>query len=269
MKPTLAAMSLSMLAAVGSAHDHAELSVEQLRNQVSFAPVAGSSMPSTAAFADENDRSMALRYWVSARPTFLALVYYDCEDICDVVEESLLSALRATSLQPGMDYDVVLVSLADRETPSLARARKQALLAHDAPQEAAAWHFLTGNAASIAELTQAAGVHYVSSAAGDRIAHPAGILLLEPPGRIAQYFPGVEFHPGDLRHAIIDASAGRTGSFSDRVWLLCHHYDPSTGRYGPLIFTLMRALGTASMLGVALLLVFLWRNERGKRRVPD
>ncbi len=265
----LAAMVLLMLAIVASAHDHAGLSVEQLRNQVAFAPVAGTSMPATAGFADENGQPMALQYWISARPTFLALVYYDCEDLCDVVEENLLAALRATSLQPGIDYDVVLVSLAAEETPSVARERKQALLAHDVPQQAAAWHFLTGNAASVTELARAAGLHYASGASGDRIAHPAGVLLLAPPGRIAQYFPGVEFHAGDLRRAVVDASAGRTGTFSDRVWLLCHHYDPSTGRYGPLIFNATRALGAASMLGIALLLVVLWRNGRGKQRAPD
>ena len=240
-----------------------------MRNQVSFAPVAGTSMPSTADFADENGQSMALQHWVSARPTFLALVYYDCEDLCDVVEENLLSALRATPLQPGTDYDVVLVSLAAQETPSLARERKRALLARDTPLEAAAWHFLTGNTASVAKLARAAGFRYAAIASGDRIAHPAGVLLLAPPGRIAQYFPGVEFRAGDLRHAVVDASAGRTGTFSDRVWLLCHHYDPSTGHYGPLIFTATRALGAGSMVGLALLLVVLWRNERGKQRAPD
>ena len=70
----------------------------------------------------------------------------DCEDLCDVVEENLLSALRATPLPPAADYDVVLVSLAAQGTLSLARARKRALLGLDAPQEAAAWHFLTCNA---------------------------------------------------------------------------------------------------------------------------
>lgn len=212
---------------------------------------------------------MPLHDWLAAKPAFLALVYYDCQDLCSIVEQNLLSALRVASLKPGQDYGVVLVSLAPRETPSLAGDRKHELLEPDNSGNAAAWHFLTADAATIAALTRAAGLRYASNAQGDRIAHPAGVLLLTPTGRIAQYFPGVDFRPVDLRHAVADASAGRTGSFSDRVWLLCHRYDPSTGHYGPLIFDATRALGASTILAVALLLIVLRRNERHTPRPAD
>jgi protein SCO1/2 len=266
MKSISSLMFLLMLACGAAAHGDGELSADQLRERVSFIPVPGAGMPLDASFTDEHGRSMPLQDWLAGKPAFLAVVYYDCEDLCSVVEQNLLSALRATPLHAGLDYDVVLVSLAPGDGPALAAERKRALLAPDASGEAASWHFLTGGAASIAALTQAAGLRYAQIAGSDHIAHPAGVLLLTPAGRIAQYFPGVDFRPDDLRHAVVDASAGRTGSFSDRIWLLCHRYDPSTGHYGPLIFDATRALGVATILAVALLLIVLWRNERSARR---
>jgi protein SCO1/2 len=268
MKSTLVALAVLMLTLAAAAQGHGALSADQLRDRVSFEPVAGASMPLNAAFTDERGRSLPLQGWLAARPTFLALVYFDCDDLCSIVEQNLLSALRTSSLRPGLDYSVVLVSLASQESSSLAADRKRELLAGDEPGEAEAWHFLTGSAESIDVLTRAAGLRYASVPDSDRIAHPAGILLLSPPGRIAQYFPGVDFRPDELRHAVIDASAGRAGSFSDRVWLLCHRYDPSTGHYSPLISAATRALGATTLLALALLIIVLWRNDRALRRGP-
>ena len=73
---------------------------------------------------------------------------------------------------------------------------------------------------AIAELAQAAGFHYVRDPASGQYAHPAGVLLLTPAGRIARYFAGVDFPERELKYGLIEASSNRIGSPVDRLWLL-------------------------------------------------
>ena len=92
MKSTLVALAVLMLTLAAAAQGHGALSADQLRDRVSFEPVAGASMPLNAAFTDERGRSLPLQGWLAARPTFLGLVYFDCDDLCSIVEQNLLSA---------------------------------------------------------------------------------------------------------------------------------------------------------------------------------
>ena len=44
-----------------------------------------------------------------------------------------------------------------------------------------------------------------------QFAHPTGIIVLTPDGRIARYLFGIDYGPRDLRLALVDASAGKVG----------------------------------------------------------
>ena len=133
------------------------------------------------------------------------------------------------------------------------------------PRSASGWHFLTGGKDSIARVAGAAGFRYAWDDELHQYAHPAGLVLLTPEGRISRYFFGVDFAPGEMRYALIEASGSRMGSLSDRVWLLCHRYDPRTGRYEGLVLGAMRAFGLAIALALATLIVVLCLAERRKR----
>jgi protein SCO1/2 len=67
----------------------------------------------------------------------------------------------ACSLEPGKDFEIVTVSFDPRDTPATATAKKAVYLDRYKRPAAAAWHFLTGDPASIAKLTRAAGFRYV------------------------------------------------------------------------------------------------------------
>ena len=56
---------------------------------------------------------------------------------------------------------------------------------------------------------------------------------------------GVSPDPTDLRLALTEAGEGKLGGWRDQLLLLCYHYDPGTGRYGPLIWTALRVGGRA------------------------
>ena len=65
-----------------------------------------------------------------------------------------------------------------------------------------------------------------------QFAHPSGVIVLTPDGRLARYMFGIEYGPRDLRLALVEASAGTLGTAVDTLLLYCYHYDPMTGRYG-------------------------------------
>jgi hypothetical protein len=82
------------------------------------------------------------------KPVVLALVYYECPGLCDLILNGLSHAMEQISLNVGSDYEVVTVSFNPKETWQLATAKKANYIekykARRAPRPEG-WHFLTGD----------------------------------------------------------------------------------------------------------------------------
>ena len=155
--------------------------------------------------------------------------------LCTLVLNGLASALKVLSFDAGKEFEVVTVSFNPADTPALAAAKKQTYLKEYGRAGAAAgWHFLTGDAAAIEQLTRAVGFRYKYVPEQQQFAHAAGIMVLTPQGKLARYFYGVEFSPRDLRLGLIEAAQNKIGSAVDQLLLFCFHYDPATGKYGAI-----------------------------------
>src|SRR5208282_3878719 len=76
----------------------------------------GAQVPIGVPFTDESGRSVTLRDYLG-KPVILALVYYQCPSLCNMVLNGVLRSLRALQMTAGSDYDVVAVSFDPRETP--------------------------------------------------------------------------------------------------------------------------------------------------------
>jgi len=197
----------------------------------------------------------------------LAFVYYDCPMLCTQVLSSMTSTFGVLALDPGRDFEIVVVSFDPRETPALA-AEKKALYVErfGRPGTEGGWHFLTGDEASVKRLTAAAGFRYVWDEKSGQFAHPSGVIVTTPDGRLARYLFGLEYGPRDLRFALIEASEGRVGTAVDSLLLYCYHYDPMTGRYGLVIMRALRLAGAATVLLLgAFITVMVRRERRGAR----
>ena len=164
----------------------------------------------------------------------LVFAYYDCPMLCTLAINGLSSALNVLSLEAGRLISRSSRSASTRATrPPAPPPRKPATSnATNAPAPPTAWHFLTGDQPSIDRLTKAAGFRYAWDQETKQFAHPTGIIVLTPDGRMARYLFGIEYGPRDLRLAIVEASSGKVGSPVDALLLYCYHYDPMTGRYG-------------------------------------
>jgi protein SCO1/2 len=220
-------------------------------------------VPLDTTFRDEAGQTVRLGDYFGKRPVVMVFAYYDCPMLCTLVINGLSSALNVLSLSPGKDFEIVTVSFDSRDTPASASAKKAAYLDRYTRAGAAeGWHFLTGDQPSIDRLTKAAGFRYVWDKDTKQFAHPTGVIVLTPDGRLARYLFGIEYGPRDLRFAIVEASAGKIGSAVDSLLLYCYHYDPMTGRYGLVIMRALRLAGAATVLTLGVFIVVMVRREK-------
>jgi protein SCO1/2 len=238
---------------------------------VGFDQRLGETLPLDLAFTGEDGNPVVLRQYFGAKPVILTFVYYECPMLCTLVLNGLTGALRAVPFTAGEDYAIVTVSIDPGETPALARAKKASYVGELPHPESAAsgWHFLTGDTTAIAALTGAAGFRYRYDAERDDFAHASGILVLTPEGTISRVLYGIEYAPKDLRLALVEASAGKIGTFVDQVLLFCFHYDPAAGKYGTAIMRLVRAGGVLALLLTGIFVVVSLRRERRAQRTHE
>ncbi|MBI3047514.1 MAG: SCO family protein [Acidobacteria bacterium] len=226
----------------------------QLR-EVTFKQRLNEQLPLDAAFRDESGRAVTLGELFGRRPVVLAFVYYQCPMLCSQVMNGLSSATKALPFGAGKDFEVVLISFDPRDTPEVAAAKKREHLGKWPEGDAAAWHLLTGDEATIRRVTAAAGFTYRWDERTGQFAHVSGILVATPEGRLARYFYGVEFSPKELRLALVDSGEGRVGTLVDELLLYCFHYDPESGRYGLLVMNLVRLGGVLTVLFIGAYIV--------------
>src|SRR6185295_7471928 len=121
------------------------------------------------------------------------------------------------ALDPGKDFDVVVVSIDRKETPAMGAKKKREILQRYArPGTEAGWHFLTGDQPSIDRLANAVGFKYVYDPQRDQFAHAAGMVILTPQGRVSRYLFGLEFPARDIRLGLIESADGKIGGLVDQ-----------------------------------------------------
>lgn len=233
--------------------------------EVAFEQRLGESLPLDGRWTDAEGRTSNLGAILDGRPALLAFVYYDCPMLCGMTLAGLAKSLKPVDLEPGRDFEVVVLSFDPSETPEQAAERKEQTLAQYGRRDTApGWHFLTGDAAAIEAITSAAGFKYTRDEKTGDWAHAAGLLVLTPEGEISKTFFGIEYPSRDLRLGLVDAGKGSIGGLVDQVLLLCYHYDPVTGKYS---FATLTAIRIGGILTLAALVGFAWisiRRERGE-----
>jgi len=229
---------------------------------VTFEQRLNQQLPLDTPFRDETDRAVALSDYFGQRPVVLAFVYYQCPMLCTQVMNGISSALKVVPFTPGKDFEVVYVSFDPRDTPQAAARKKTALLAdYQQTSTAAGWHFLSGDEASIRQVTSAAGFNYRWDEATGQFAHVSGVLVATADGRLSRYFYGVEYSPKELRMALVESGDGKVGSLVDTLLLYCYHYNPADGRYGAIEMNLVRLGGAVTALFLCGFIFLMRRRE--------
>lgn len=250
-----AALLLALLATPAAAFDPL--------HDATIEPRIGAGIPLDRPFTDETGHTTTLADIADGHPILLAPVLHACPNLCDITLAGLAQAIAGQPGAIGPDFALVAFGIDPNEGPSDAAAALARL--REAFPETAAARALTGSAADIAAVTDALGYRAARDPATGQIAHIAATAVLAPDGRLAAWLPGIAPDARELRLALADASDGGLGTWSDRLLLLCYHYDPATGRYGPLATTLLRGAGIATVAAGALLIGVALVRERRRR----
>ena len=262
-------MAASCLAAIALAAGPSRAQVNTMPpilREVSITQNLNAQIPAGLAFRDENGNTVHLGDYFGSRPIVLSLVYFNCPALCTEVLNGELHTMQASSLTLGKDYDAISVSFDPKDTPELAKSKRDVYTAQyrqfGRPAAAQNWHFLTGDAASINALTQAVGFHYAYDPAINQYAHAAALMLLTPDGRMSRYFYGVIYPARDFRLGLVDASNGKIGTLTDQAMLFCYQYDPETGKYGVVVMNIVRSGGALTLLALGIFMFVMFRRDR-------
>ena len=239
------------------------LNAQKIQEQVGFDQRLGESLPLDLPFRDETGRAVLLGDYFGAKPVLLTFVYYRCPVLCPQIIIGTAAAMKGVAYEPGQEFEVVFVSFDPEDTPETAAERKSSAVArYGKPGSAAGWHFLTGDADSIARLTAAAGFRYAWDPTIRQFAHASGIVIATPDGRLARYLYGVEYAPKDLKLALFEASEGRIGGLAAKLMLLCFNYDAALGKYTIASLFAVKVAGAVTLAVLIFSMVWMLRSER-------
>ena len=221
-----------------------KVEVEQHLNQ---------QLPLDAQFVDDTGRTVRLGDYFGKHPAILSLVYYNCPMLCSEEMDGLAGALEMVRMNPGKEFEVIIISIDPSETPELA-AKKKAFYVkrYGRPDTAGGWHFLTGKQDAIDAVSKATGFGYIRIPGPDgkldQFAHASSIEVVTTSGKIAQYYLGVEYSPKDIMLGLVEASGNKIGSPVANILTYCYHYDPQANTHS---LRVVRVVQLGGMVTVA------------------
>ncbi|QWV95789.1 SCO family protein [Geomonas oryzisoli] len=255
----LGVVVVSLLPAVVHAHSEEDASAHQSHQgapqadaNVGLDERLGARIPLDLVFNDENGRQRRLHDLITG-PTIILPVYYSCTNVCNYLQEGLARALPEIKLEPGKEYRIISVSFDDRENPQRALKSKhlyQTVMKGKFPE--GNWTFLTGDAANIRKLTDAAGFHFQRK--GNDFVHPVASFIVARDGMIVRYLYGTQFLPKDLTLALMEARQGRIGTTISKMVSYCFSFDPNSKSYE---FNILRVSATVIIVCVVGFIIFL------------
>lgn len=209
-------------------------------------------VPMQAVVTDEAGTRRALHDLIS-RPTVLIVSDFTCRTLCGPVVAFVAEALRQSGLKIAGQFGLLVVGLDPKDDAEAAARQRRDHLGDDAALNAAA-HFVTADADTVRALTDALGYRYRYDAADDQYLHPAAAYVLRGDGAVSRVLTGIGLSGADLRLALVEAGDGKIGTTTDRIRLLCSHFDPTQGAYTVAVSRLMAGTGVATIVILVLLI---------------
>jgi protein SCO1/2 len=232
---------------------------EKASEEVGIVEKLGTYIPLDVVFYNEEGNKVVLRDLVK-RPTLIAFVYYKCPGICSPILTELATVTGKVDLLPGEDYNIVTVSMDEREKPSDAADKKKTILGFSQKEfPLDSWDFLTGDSSNIRRLSNAAGFYFKRE--GANFIHSGGFVFVTKEGKICRYiYPdvsskgGFNILPFDFKMAMLETSRGEQTKTMAKLVQYCFSYDPKGRTY---VFNITRVFGAGILIFVTLFVVYL------------
>ena len=223
------------------------------------------------SFMDDAGQSVQLsQYFKQGKPVVLALVYYQCPQLCNLILNGLLTAMKDMAWSAGQEFELVAVSINPSETPDLAAQKKKNYLKmYQRPSGEQGFHFLIGEETQVKSLADELGYHYRYDPKEKQYLHTAALFILTPEGKISRYLYGVSFTAKNLRLALTEASRGMVGTVMDRILMFCYHFDPDKNSYTFQMWRVVQVVLSIQALALGFILFKLWQSEKKRKAQID
>ncbi len=247
-----------------------QLSASQ--NDADIEEQLGAKLPLDLQFLDSDGNKVMLKDIIN-KPTIIDFVYYECPGICSPLMTEVAHVANTSDLKPGVDYQILSISMDETETPQIAKKKKQTFLSliDSKSFPDTAWRFLTGDSLNIDKLTRSAGFWFKRT--GRNFIHAGALIFVSPQGEVCRYlYPGYSqtrgfgILPFDFKMAVLEAAQGKKTPVIGRVLQFCFSYDPQGKTY---VFNILRICGAGILLGVIVFVVIIKvkpkKDKRNKR----
>jgi protein SCO1 len=237
----------------------------------------GAQVPMDVPLTSEDGKTVKFGDVFSDRPVVFMPIFYQCKGVCslELAEINKDAARMRNTFALGEKYDIVMLSIDPKETPTLAKIKKLQFVdqyigpvsgspikssSKDEPTEVLSKnaergvHCLVGSYENIRKITDAVGFSYDYEPASDRINHPAGIMMLSPKGMVAGYIYGSEYPTKILQGNLELARLNRLAKPANVVLLGCIMVDPLTGKRTLMVKNALVITGclTVLILGISI-----------------
>lgn len=169
---------------------------------------------------------------LAGNPVIVSLIFTSCHHVCPLITQNLEKNVAIAREAFGDNaFSVVTIGFDwPIDTPEQMRvyASSRGIDKHN-------WHFLSGDAESIATITRDLGFHYAASANG--YDHLSQTSIVDRDGRVYRQVYGQDFDAPalvePLKELVFDTpvEAGIIQHWVDTFRFFCTVYDPNSGRY--------------------------------------
>ena len=220
----------------------------------------GDQLDLSLEFKDESGNLVTLGSIVNGtRPVIVSPVYYSCPGLCNFHLNGLTEGLKGVDWNPGQKFDVIAVSFDSKETPELAKNKKDNYMkVYGRPGTESGWHFLTASEDVVQKFTQATGFKFKWNENSKEWSHASAAIVVSPTGTISRYLPGIVFDSKNIKLALNEAGQGKVGNLVDSLILYCFQYNPHKSEYTIAALQVMKLGGLITVIVLALWLLPVW-----------
>jgi protein SCO1/2 len=226
---------------------------------VSVRPPAAARLDPALTAPDTNGTVRSIGTLLQGHPGFVTFVDYTCRTLCGTDLMLLADGIRRAGLRPGA-FRIIVIGIDPRDNAQAALKMERDQIP---PALRPVTTFLLPGQAVIAKATGSLGFHYVYDPGTDQFAHPAIVYPVAADGSLRGTLSPLALTAGDLRQ-VLETAQPQTLSLYQRIRSICYGYDPVTGLYTSRATLLLKAGALATLLLVAISLVFF--SRLGRRR---